>query len=912
MTDCASAFKRFSERCSIAINGEIVTNNSFVKDFVRHLESVLSVNETCRLLSVHPANDILHVISLVYLAIRGLCSYEPSDLTSDDLVIGDYYVDQVDPNNTLRFLKFDQDGAACFKSISGQKKVHPDNPCWSGWNAIEGAGGGFSVIIKAGRRLSDSQKKVFSGIVPYAEVDRHVAKELRLLKAFYADIFGIDDFTLSGCYHVAIAAMASEEVTKWINESVCVKYNDQMLPFRLLFHPKRIGIVDDDNADDEENDFTRGTLVYFVAGAASLHEFILSPSSLLPDKRMIIANVGSDLTDSNVITYKQAFYDQCCQVSCLLSDGSGYKVSELLDGHEETKVFAPEIKRIEVVVKKKRKKNNWNSLLSATARKIDLLVNHTVESLCCRPESDFVAANEYDSWPRFGCPAWNGIQDSPFHCARSQYYGIKNFLESCFYPLKLLEEEWVRDELGNRVNSFGERIKRFKKSCEELPSEQMSLFAGLDQILKRTYETLRDSNPKREMLCEILKKNSRSKKILIVVQDGFSKSFIVRLGLASIIRNQSRDLKVVTLDNLKDRMPEEPYDIAVYMSAKLAAGMVTGALSPYVAHKSIVLLYPHERIGYDYDRRARLQGENLIRERAGRGNAIEPIEDENDFLQRLREYRLELEAEQESMIRQYAIRDYASQVGNRERLVEVTSVVILGEGLRANLSRFYSALVYDPVADEVYSTNKDSPVRTGCLIAFLKNDDETHDVLDVMYQTHVDKLPENEKQGWIETQKIVRSWKKALCEYHMSNYGDSDRNAAAVAKQLREAGARVVDQTVRGWLDEDGDTICPTSLVSLQAIGRITGDERLINGASGILAKRRIFISRRNMLRDELKKLIKQRIGAGAPQNTDSPLAPDDLEGRIMSLIQIRKVEAVISGQWQMPYRNVNRIVLED
>ena len=66
------------------------------------------------------------------------------------------------------------------------------------------------------------------------------------------------------------------------------------------------------------------------------------------------------------------------------------------------------------------------------------------------------------------------------------------------------------------------------------------------------------------------------------------------------------------------------------------------------------------------------------------------------------------------------------------------------------------------------------------------------------------------------------------------------------------------------------------------------------------------------MLRDELKKLIKQRIGAGAPQNTDSPLAPDDLEGRIMSLIQIRKVEAVISGQWQMPYRNVNRIVLED
>lgn len=173
---------------------------------------------------------------------------------------------------------------------------------------------------------------------------------------------------------------------------------------------------------------------------------------------------------------------------------------------------------------------------------------------------------------------------------------------------------------------------------------------------------------------------------------------------------------------------------------------------------------------------------------------------------------------------------------------EVTHIGLFTNGARILFSKYYTAVVFDPIHETV-TEKKAGDLSSGDTLVFTKRDHTTKNIVDTIYEIllHDGYLEEN--AAGVLAKSLY--WKTVLRSYKNQNgltYSD-------LASRLEARGSTLKEATIRQWLLEEAHIIGPRKISALESIASMTKDPFLLaNTQSYYEACERIRSTRRKIL----------------------------------------------------------------
>lgn len=397
---------------------------------------------------------------------------------------------------------------------------------------------------------------------------------------------------------------------------------------------------------------------------------------------------------------------------------------------------------------------------------------------------------------------------------------LLNLFTSAFFSMEKMECAIRNGAINAAVVSPLSRIKDLEKVAQSSQS--------LKEICNRVifelsfmYELLKDYSPKEEKLCNIITNNTDKKIALIFPKAYYADLF--RLYIKPLY--PTVDITCSTANRFD---PKEQFDLI------LVAGDVVGKrfdpLQCYATERISILLYDCEGNIFKYRKRKNSKSERKLNARikglkgAEYDQAIILSDDsvEEDLEDAVRDFaNLDEFVESMGMFDIRKLVASASSSGNYTGTSEVGRVGTFTSGEQILFSKFYSAVVYDRIAQKVVET-KPEKLAPGDVLVFTKRDDYTSNIVDMIFDQ---LLANNKLSDSVRTaaDKAIH-WKEVLRQYK----NDNNLTYRGLASELQKYGSAPKEVSIRQWLDEEGHLVGPRRIESYVAIAKVTQDSDML------------------------------------------------------------------------------------
>ena len=453
----------------------------------------------------------------------------------------------------------------------------------------------------------------------------------------------------------------------------------------------------------------------------------------------------------------------------------------------------------------------------------------------------------------------------------------------------------VAEERGLiEVDSPKKKILELRRLAEAFPENLRKNALAVVEVLEGILIEEKITNGKYEWLRKFLY-NNLGKRVAVVVPKAYYVTLIKGTGLFSdyLFRN-------------KDFVTANRFDSSKMYDCIIVPGDYEGksfnVFRCNAATTIISVIYESEKAGYYLKNKL---FRNRINRLQDKSTIIISNQDEDEIITTEEENANSFEKEMEDYIANvdlsYIGSIYKSNSGYEGAMnTDIVAVVVFDDDTKAYLSKYYKGYVLEEATGIV----KEVGVQKFCegdSIVFTINNDDTKDIVSyILAKLFLDgKLDSNTEEKY----RKANLWKNALVEFMYSN----GYTARKVADLMIKDGAKVQEQTILHWLDEDSYTVGPRDIESIRHIGNITCVEELKDSPGGIFEACREIRSIRRKILNQVGIAIVDKLSGRTPQMQNYM---ESIYEKIDTLAEIKRVERIAKVKMVVPMGMANRPIL--
>ncbi|BAL00271.1 hypothetical protein OBV_30720 [Oscillibacter valericigenes Sjm18-20] len=473
-----------------------------------------------------------------------------------------------------------------------------------------------------------------------------------------------------------------------------------------------------------------------------------------------------------------------------------------------------------------------------------------------------------------GCWSWSeykAIKDRLFIIKQSNWNGedkdsfvlstlaLLNLFTSAFFTMEKLEKAVREKQINSAVISpearlleledIGERSISMREHCKIIIS-----------ALEEMYQKIYFRSYKEEKLSELLE-GSSCKKIALIVPKAYYADLFERYYQTPI---KNSNVTVSTTNRFNANIQ---YDLIIVVGD--VAGKRFDPLQCFASSRIVILLYDCESKLFKYRTKKFVQSERKLNARImglkGEGldevvttHIEEPIEELQD--ETIREFsNLDEFIESAGVFDIRKLLEANSPNGTYIGTAEVNYIGTFVSGEQMLFSKYYSAVLYDRVAQKVTETSPDK-LAPGDVLVFTKKNDYTRNIVDLLF----DQLLKGKKLT-VQVQDAAEKayyWKEALKEYKATN-GLTYR---ALAHELAKHGSSLQEVSIRQWLDEESHIVGPRDEKVMDIIAKVTQDPYMLADPKGYFEACKIVRHYRREILSLIAQAINDKLSNKVPE----------------------------------------------
>lgn len=789
----------FSEKCSISFNNEVISDENIIKRYLSFLTDAIDRPEHTVGLAMHTGSICFDAISVLAAGIESL-SY--CRATTDDILNGLRY-DDVVVFHGQRFCwmgTIEEDGRLYIKLSSGKNHMHRQMTPYDKSKYIifpyygnaRRAGKHGTSVFHYTKRIATNRRDFLSCISGIPSCDIPVQADVSVIvvadRKSFADIYSGTTIEFQhrriGLPNVFPASYFSSGGNEYI-------YGSNPLRTEPVFKvTDKLSVARDLVFDNMNANKPVGLLVFgdMLSGDESEANEL---QDILKTERLKFALVSSTL----------------------YSDIS----SRLIVLNGDAPVFACTGEYLSSIKHGVKSRNAYTEELS---RQASAIIGNTVSTV--RVDGGISSEAYLDvrkALLALRRSEWDDNQKANFIMAA---YGILNLLNTAVFPMNEMESAAADGQIDERVESPKKRIEELLRLAEGAGSAQ-DLCLSVASALERQYNDMLDDAPKANALKEYICKLPSDASVAVIVPKAYYGG-LMRRYMPDLF--ESYNIACLTPSRFD---PQTEYEAVVAVGEMKNRNFNLERC--FASERACVLLYECEEKIFAYSQRERNKYEDTLNKKlgiaakcsapAGVGEA-----DESE----MRDI-ASLDGYIDGCIRSNIKRTLArlAETDSKAPKSEITHIGKFTDGEQIFLSKYYSALVFDPEKGTVTEKKSPDELSAGDVLVFTKNDEYTKNIVDITYENllKAGKLKDNDKS--IVMYEKARYWKEALREY-------KDREELSypeLKKRFHQYGSKVAQTTVQKWLADESHIVGPQDESSLRYIAFLTQDPYLTNDIGG-------------------------------------------------------------------------------
>lgn len=436
---------------------------------------------------------------------------------------------------------------------------------------------------------------------------------------------------------------------------------------------------------------------------------------------------------------------------------------------------------------------------------------------------------------------------------------LLNLFTSSFFTMEKMEKAISTRKINSAVVSPKARLNQLiDLSARSLSMKSLCEFVVI--ALSEMYERIYSKSDKEEAICEILEDN-QDKKMAIIVP----KAYYVDLFHLYLQPQFSHCRVLCCTANRFDA--SEQYDLIVVTGD--VVGKRFDPLQCYSSTEIFMLLYECEGKIFKHRKRASAKNERKLNARIKglKGTAYEQavnIASDDDVDEELNESIREFSSLDDFVdsVGMFDIRKLISSgttSGNSIGTAEVIYIGTFTTGEQILFSKYYSAVVYDRIAQKVTETAPEKLV-SGDVLVFTKRNDYTRNIVDLIF----DQLMQNKRLSKIVQESAEKAfyWKEALREFKK----DHQLTYRGISKELKKLGSTLQEVTIRQWLDEDSHIVGPRNAETMVMIAQLTEDPYMMSDPYSYFEACRVVRHYRREILNLIAQAINDKLSNKVPE----------------------------------------------
>ena len=759
------ALNSFYEKCKVAINGNIISDEKLLKEFVKYIRETSCAAEHNVGLVMHTGSDCFDVLMLVHSVIVSiLCSSITTVDIIDDLEVGDTVI-----YNDARY----EFGGKTIMSHGRDSKSY--------------------VILYPSRGKKDKSylpEQSWNQIMPYYGDAKTLggrgikAKHAKIREDFLIDVLGYKKTEISSQLDASTVFVTDKEHADFLASNVEIVFDGKTL--KLLDLVTASFLTDNNEYNYPGNDSKSEPVIKFVNSINVARREIVSKRNN--------ATVGLVVSGSSIIKRAETELPELINRRTLgfiyLSStinqtvyGIVKSACENINSFACTKEFLDEYAGPDVGG------NDYTSELKTLNNRI---VNKSVEVNIL--DANIVSAEEYATLKKTLLKIKRlNIDRDITNSFIINSFSILNLLTTMFVSIN--EYNSLSNNPFSGVRSITDKMNVLSGLINDLPEmlKQDAVFCF--ETLQKISHLLSTTNPKGEWFLNYLKYNYNARTLIVVPKAYYSK-------FTSILSKKC-NVKNITIVTDK-KIPNELFDTVIVFG--YYSNNQYDFFSNYKAKKNYLISYDYE---FGMVRNQENQSKNFIKDL----NTMSYLplmvdltsfdDNEEQSLQEQIEEDKELYDLEQSLWNTLRVTDttikYSGNGNNSE--TEISKIALLENSQIVYFSKQYTGYSFDSNNQEVKDIKVDK-ISEGDTLLFTVNNNQTRDIVDDVLELLI-REPQYSKYS--EKLAQSRKWKENLA---IIKYRDS-LSFPELAKILSFNGVEINAATLRTWMDENSHIVGP-------------------------------------------------------------------------------------------------------
>lgn len=464
-------------------------------------------------------------------------------------------------------------------------------------------------------------------------------------------------------------------------------------------------------------------------------------------------------------------------------------------------------------------------------------------------------------------------------------FSLMNFFSNIPFPIH--DVETLRQETDLECPSMLEK-KEFLASVENNYSGILSdLLSDISQTIDSIFHSLEYRNPKTQPLIGVLEYALQIGTVLLLVPKPFYMDILKALLPFDISLNPNLQIKTVGAFNSKDN-----YNTIVTVGCLDAKRF--SAFSTNVAPRVECLLYPHERLFYNHQKRLFVQKERELNDRLRLEFEISNINGEEQIDESAALDNHEIEEYLDGIVIKSALQTASNASLGAATKADIVRIATTSDGEIIFFTKYFTPYIFDRDQMTVMeSAVKD--ITIGDVLLFTKNSDQTKDIIE---ETIKRLAASNEQIN--EAFRKSKHWKEKLLAYkdtHRLSFQD-------LSDEMKEYGTPKHPVTLRTWLNPESRIVAPREEDAFFQVALICEDDEMMASPESFYEACNTI----RKLRIKILKLIGQSVVKNYQQVSDetsflSDIVKEEL-GALSQIVQVDTIMDVSDIQISISYTN--------
>ena len=472
-----------------------------------------------------------------------------------------------------------------------------------------------------------------------------------------------------------------------------------------------------------------------------------------------------------------------------------------------------------------------------------------------------------------------------------QAFSLTNLFTTLPLSMDSVEMQILSGNLDG-IASPKQKIDELRVWANSFPGVLKTTANEIVSCLSEVYGQLLSRNSKEEELKKYIIEDPKKKVAVIVPKKYYCK-------VLENVMGKRRRLSFFTANSFDNKT----YDVIVCVAD--IEGKRFNSFRSFAAQDIYVLLYEYETHTFKYKKK---QSDKL--ERYCNSRSMLPVDmDEYDELELQEPFNeqdveelLEMDIEAEKYLEklnQISAFSVSGQSGggSSSNTLEVVATALFETGERIYFSKMYKAYVLEK-ENGITKEEKVENLCEGDSLLFMKNNDETRDIVDYVLQSLIERKLLSEEQ--VLDYSKSRRWRDDLTEY-MNKKGMSPMD---VANEMISNGASVVPQTITNWINPDTHIVGPKDIESFRQIASLTGDTELLTNTESFYLACKVV---RKLRRQILKEIGRMMNGFSMEDGAADIMFDSDIKKRIEQLSEVLTIETITPITGEVPINKANR-----